>query len=117
MDAEVSIAAIRHGHATRAAIAAVVAVTALATAVAGAFNAPAAADEPAGWHDGVNAYSQVINCPSQIFGNPYWEPGMAAKVGYYADPYSGQPVVGKQYTYLHLVFAGLGNPCVGGTYF
>lgn len=97
-------------------IALVATSTALAVTTAVALVPPAAADEPAGWHDGVNTFSHVVNCPSQISMNPYWEPGIATKVGYYADPDSGQPTVQSQYTYLHLVFAGLGNPCVGGTY-
>jgi len=101
---------------TRVGVKLVVLAAAAVTLLAAAFTTPAAADEPPGWRDGANTHSQVINCPSQILGNPYWEPGIAAKVGYYGDPDSGVPHVAEHYTYLHLVFAGLGNPCAGGTY-
>jgi hypothetical protein len=52
-----------------------------------------------------------------IFGNPYSEYGIGAYTGYWANPDAGAPQVGTQYTHLHLVVAGLGNPCSGGTYF
>lgn len=77
---------------------------------------PAHADDPGKYYDGRIAYSQVINCPSIIWGSPYTEFGVGAYTGYYADPDSGVPGVGQP-VYLHVVVYGLGNPCSGGTYF
>jgi Ca2+-binding RTX toxin-like protein len=68
------------------------------------------------YYDGAIAYSNVINCPSIIWGSPYTEFGIGAYTGYWADPDDGVPQVGTHYTYLHLVVVGLGNPCPGGTY-
>lgn len=76
--------------------------------------APAAADEPGKYYDGAIGYSQVVNCPSIIWGSPYTEPGIGAYTGYYADPDSGVPAVGQP-VYLHVVVSGLGFPCSGGT--
>lgn len=77
---------------------------------------PASADDPGKYYDGRIVYSQVINCPSIIWGSPYTEYGAGAYTGYYADPDSGVPGIG-QTVYMHVVFYGLGAPCGGGTYF
>jgi Ca2+-binding RTX toxin-like protein len=77
----------------------------------------ARASGSAKYYDGVIRYSTVVNCPSMIFGTPYTEYGVGAYTGYYANPDAGEPRVASQYTYLHVVVSGLGNPCSGGTYF
>jgi Ca2+-binding RTX toxin-like protein len=72
---------------------------------------------PAQYYDGAIKYSTVINCPSMIMGSPYTEFGVGAYTGYYAHPDNNYPQAGKDAVYMHLVVAGLGNPCGGGTYF
>ncbi|MGB8859566.1 MAG: hypothetical protein WCC60_09930, partial [Ilumatobacteraceae bacterium] len=64
------------------------------------------------WYDGSPQYSSIINCASIIWGNPYTEPGVAASVGFYADPSTNTPAPNTVY-YVHVVVAGLGNSCSG----
>ena len=68
------------------------------------------------WIDGVFAQSQVINCPSMIFGAPYLEPGLITYVGYEGDPVAQtpNPSVGQTF-WVHVVIAAAGNSC-GGQY-
>lgn len=47
----------------------------------------------------------------------YAEPGVGTNVGYYGDPLNEVPHVATQYTYVHLVVAGLGRNCVGHWFF
>src|SRR5205809_186721 len=68
------------------------------------------------WYDGLIQYSSVTNCASIIFGNPYQENGAGAYTGFYADPNTAQPSPGQTY-YLHVVIAGLGNPCSGTRFY
>lgn len=65
-----------------------------------------------GWQDGAIQYSTVRNC---LHGYP--ERGVGTHVGYYGDPAGGIPHVATQYTYVHLVVAGLGRNCVGHWFF
>lgn len=75
-----------------------------------------AADRPGGWYDGGIGYTQVVNCIGLIQGTPYTEAGIGAYAGYWADPDSGVPAVGQTF-WIHYSVHGLGNPCLGGTYF
>lgn len=68
------------------------------------------------WYDGGISYSQVINCPSMIFGNPYYEYGIGAFASYAADPTNARPAVGDT-TFIRYSVYGMGVPCAGGTYF
>jgi hypothetical protein len=68
------------------------------------------------WFDGLISYSSVINCPSMIFGSPYYENGVGAFASYAADPDNGRPAVGDT-TFIKYSIYGMGMPCAGGTYF
>src|SRR4051794_13948959 len=46
------------------------------------------------WYDGGISYSSVINCPSMIFGSPYYENGVGAFASYASDPDNARPAVG-----------------------
>src|SRR5438477_4885988 len=70
----------------------------------------------AAWYDGLIQYSSVTNCASIIFGNPYQEKGVGAYTGFYADPNVPQPTPNSVY-YVHVVIAGLGNPCSGTRFY
>ncbi len=78
--------------------------------------APAAANAAGGWYDGRIAYTQVVNCVGLIQGTPYTEGGIGAYAGYWANPSTGTPAVGQTF-WIHYSVHGLGNPCLGGTYF
>jgi predicted outer membrane repeat protein len=64
------------------------------------------------WYDGMIQYSVVTNCVSIIQGFPYVENGVGTYVGFLADPNNNYPSPNNYY-YLHIVIAGLGNPCSG----
>jgi hypothetical protein len=85
----------------------------LCVAAALAAAAPAAHAAPA-WYDGNVAKSYAINCPSQIFGNPYIEEVGWSWVGFYAD-INNLPDAGQVF-YVHIVTGLVGNPCPGGMY-
>lgn len=100
----------------------VVALLMTALALVAVRPAPASAADPwwtspsAKWFDGLISYSSVINCPSMIFGSPYYENGVGAFASYAADPDSGRPAVGDT-TFIKYSMYGMGMPCAGGTYF
>ena len=75
---------------------------------------PASPAAPASfsWYDGAIQYSSVTNCASIIFGSPYTEKNVGTFVGFAADPVAGMPRPNDVY-WLHIYFAGLGNPCSG----
>lgn len=64
------------------------------------------------WIDGSIKYTSVINCPSMIWGTPYYENGIGAYAGHAVDQATDQPKVGEIF-YLHVEIWGLGNPCSG----
>jgi hypothetical protein len=64
------------------------------------------------WYNGAIAYSTVINCASIILGNPYSEAGAGTYTGFQADLATNQPGPNQTY-YIHIVVAGIGNPCPG----
>ncbi len=67
---------------------------------------------PPQYYDGLIRYSNIVNCPSIIFGSPYTEFGAGVYTGYYADPDDNNPGIGEEF-YLHVVVYGLGNSCSG----
>jgi len=100
----------------RSLIARVLAVALLGVGVPLAVTASPASAAGEQWVDGAFANSQVINCPSMIFGSPLTEFGIMSYVGYYGDPQPANnvpnPAVGETFT-VHLVVGGVGNTCAG----
>jgi hypothetical protein len=94
-----------HPQRVRAAIWAVAITAAIALAL------PAHALASASWNDGPLQESQILNCASIIFGNPYTEAGSGTYVGQYLDQ-AAPPHIGDLY-YVHVVVYGLGNACAG----
>lgn len=64
------------------------------------------------WVDGAAKYTRVLNCPSVIWGNPYYENGIGAYAGHAVDVSTDRPKVGEGF-YIHVEVFGLGNPCSG----
>ncbi|UMG93264.1 hypothetical protein [Nocardioides sp. TF02-7] len=64
------------------------------------------------WNDGAARYTRVLNCPSVIWGSPYYENGIGAYAGHAVDLATDQPKVGEVF-YVHVQVFGLGNPCAG----
>jgi hypothetical protein len=83
----------------------------LSSAVGALLLVPSTASAAREWHDGVAKYGYAINCPSQIFGNPYIEPDGAAWAGAYLDA-NDLPKAGQVF-YIRIAAAGVGNPCAG----
>ena len=80
--------------------------------VPGAASVPSAAAAGVRWFDGGITYSNVVNCPSIIWGSPYTELGAGAYVGFSADPETSTPGVGQTY-YVRVAVAALGSTCSG----
>ncbi|GEL95978.1 calcium-binding protein [Cellulomonas composti] len=89
------------------------AVVALGAGIAGA--SAAHANEPGGYADGAIAWSDVINCTSIVFPPTYTEKGAGTFVGSYVDPDDNQPAANQSFP-IHIVVAGIGNPCSGQYY-
>ncbi len=87
-----------------------IALLALGLPLAGGLTSPASAATQ--WIDGGFAMSSVMNCPSMIFGSPYFETGVTTYTGYLGDLSAAtpNPAVGQTF-YIHVVVGAPGNPC------
>ena len=64
------------------------------------------------WVDGTIKYSTILDCWSELNGDPYQVYGTGTFVGFYANASSGQPVVNSVY-YVDVVVEGVGDSCAG----